>query len=122
MRAPYCIIAERRQECGMCRKALIVLVCAAAVACARGESKASRDPDLPGPERRPLAAMPQIDADVLLEHTKVLASDRFEGRAPGTRGEELTVRYLTEQFEKLGLKPGNLDGTYVQRVPLVGIT
>jgi Zn-dependent M28 family amino/carboxypeptidase len=52
----------------------------------------------------------------------VLASDQYEGRAPGTKGEELTVTYLSDQFRKMGLKPGNTDGTYVQNVPLVGIT
>src|SRR6185295_10158451 len=56
------------------------------------------------------------------QHTKVLSSDEYEGRAPGTRGEELTVAYLTEQFQKVGLQPGNTDGTFVQKVPLVGIT
>ena len=51
-----------------------------------------------------------------------LASDEFEGRAPGTKGEELTVQYLESEFKSLGLKPGNTDGTYIQKVPLVGIT
>ena len=45
-----------------------------------------------------------------------------EGRAPGTKGEELTVQYLETELKKLGLKPGNTDGTYIQKVPLVGIT
>ncbi len=58
----------------------------------------------------------------MLEHIKVLASDEFEGRAPGSPGEDKTVQYLTAQFQKLGLKPGNTDGSYVQKVPLVGIT
>ncbi len=58
----------------------------------------------------------------LLRHTRILASDEYEGRAPGTRGEELTVKYLTEQFQKLGLKPGNPDGSYVHKVPLAGFT
>ena len=57
----------------------------------------------------------------MLAHIEVLSSDEFEGRAPGSRGEELSVRYLTEQFERLGLQPGNPDGTYVQEVPLAGI-
>jgi len=70
----------------------------------------------------PLSALPAIDAAAVLAHVKVLASDAFEGRAPGTPGEEKTVAYLTEQFTKLGLKPGNPDGTFVQKVPLVGIT
>lgn len=58
----------------------------------------------------------------LLRHIEILASDKFEGRAPGTRGETLTVDYLTRQFEKAGLSPGNPDGSYVQRVPLAAIT
>ena len=62
-----------------------------------------------------------IDRDGLLEHIKVLGSDRFEGRAPGTRGEDLSVEYIIEQFKKLELKPGNPDGTYVQEVPMAGI-
>ena len=45
-----------------------------------------------------------------------------KGAAPGTKGEELSVKYLTEQFQRLGLKPGNPDGTYVQKVPLAGFT
>jgi len=62
-----------------------------------------------------------ITPDGLLAHIKVLASDEFEGRAPGTKGEELSVKYISDQFKKIGLKPGNPDGTYVQEVPLAGI-
>src|SRR5712691_10912204 len=69
-----------------------------------------------------IGQLPTIDIDALLAHTKMLSSDAFEGRAPGTKGEELSVAYLADQFKKLGLKPGNTDGTYLQRVPLVGIT
>jgi len=67
-------------------------------------------------------ALDTINANDILQHTRVLSSDEYEGRGPGTKGEELTVKYLTEQFQKLGLKPGNPDGTYVQQVPLVGFT
>ena len=70
----------------------------------------------------PLKALPAIDPAAVLGHVKTLASDAFEGRAPGTPGEEKTVAYLVEAFRRLGLKPGNPDGTYVQKVPLVGIT
>ncbi len=69
----------------------------------------------------PKAALEAINADDLLKHIKVLASDEYEGRAPGSKGEELTVKYLTEQFKALGLKPGNPNGTYTQEVPLAGI-
>ncbi|NOT62814.1 MAG: M28 family peptidase [Acidobacteria bacterium] len=68
------------------------------------------------------AAADSIKGNELLAHIKTLASDEYEGRAPGTPGEEKTVNYLTEQFKKIGLKPGNPDGTYVQKVPLAGFT
>jgi Zn-dependent M28 family amino/carboxypeptidase len=64
----------------------------------------------------------QASAGRMMEHIKVLSSDQFEGRAPGSAGEELTVNYLTAAFTKLGLAPGNPDGTYVQKVPMDGIT
>ena len=70
----------------------------------------------------PLVSMPKIESAPFLEHIRQLASDEFEGRAPGTAGEERTVQYLTAEFQKLGLKPGNTDGTFIQKVPLVGIT
>ena len=72
------------------------------------------------PEPALVPAMESLGGPRLLAHIKVLASDEFEGRAPGTAGEERTVAYLTEQFRRLGLKPGNPDGTYVQKVPLAG--
>jgi Zn-dependent M28 family amino/carboxypeptidase len=50
---------------------------------------------------------------------KVLASDAFQGRAPGTPGEAKTVAYLIERFKKLGLKPGGPGGAWTQSVPLV---
>lgn len=68
------------------------------------------------------AALGSITADGLLSHIEVLASDEYEGRAPGTAGEELTVDYLIGRFQELGFKPGNPDGTFIQDVPLVGLT
>jgi Zn-dependent M28 family amino/carboxypeptidase len=76
----------------------------------------------PPQERIPIGQLPDIDMTAVVAHTKVLSSDEFEGRLPGTKGEEKTVAYLIDQFKKAGLKPGNTDGTYVQKVPLVGIT
>src|SRR5512138_997968 len=68
------------------------------------------------------SAAESIRADDLIRHIKVLSSDEFEGRSPGTRGENLTVRYLVDQFQKLGLKSGNPDGSFIQKVPLMGIS
>jgi Zn-dependent M28 family amino/carboxypeptidase len=66
-------------------------------------------------------AAQKIDISGLLARITTLSSDEFEGRQPGTNGEKKTVDYLSAQFEKIGLRPGNPDGEYVQNVPLVGI-
>jgi Zn-dependent M28 family amino/carboxypeptidase len=66
-------------------------------------------------------ALEAITPDGLLAHIKVLASNEFEGRAPGTKGEELSVKYIADQFKQIGLTPGNPDGTFMQEVPLAGI-
>ena len=58
----------------------------------------------------------------MLADIKTLASDKFEGRGPGSNGEKLTVEFLSQRFKSLGLKPGNPNGAYVQNVPMVGIT
>ena len=70
----------------------------------------------------PQNALDQITADDLLQHIKVLSSDEFEGRAPASKGEQLSVAYIQQQFKQLGLEPGNPDGSYIQNVPLAGIT
>ncbi len=56
-----------------------------------------------------------------VEDLKTLSSDEFEGRAPGSRGERLTVDYLVEQFSEAGLAPGYGD-SYLQPVPMVELT
>jgi Zn-dependent M28 family amino/carboxypeptidase len=70
----------------------------------------------------PVSSMPPVDPNAILQHVKVLSDDKFQGRTPGSRGEDLTVDYLQTEFKSMGLEPGNPDGTFVQKVPLVGIT
>ena len=65
-------------------------------------------------------ALESLSAEELMRHVRVLADDSFEGRGPGTAGDRKTVEYLVDQFRSLGLAPGNPDGSYVQRVPLMG--
>ena len=67
------------------------------------------------------SAAPQLSETTLRTVTTRLASDEFEGRSPGTAGEERTVAYLIEQFRAAGLQPGN-NGSWTQDVPLVEIT
>lgn len=59
-----------------------------------------------------------LSAQRISDHVKVLASDAFEGRQPGTPGEARTVRYLIEQFRAAGLEPGGEGGGWTQAVPI----
>src|SRR5262249_25738893 len=66
--------------------------------------------------------LPDIDQKAVLADITKLASNEFEGRAPGSKGEQTTVQFLIDQFKAAGLQPGNSDGTWVQKVPLVSLT
>jgi Zn-dependent M28 family amino/carboxypeptidase len=57
----------------------------------------------------------------LHRHIAELASDAYEGREPGTTGEQKTVDYLVQEFSALGLKPGN-EGSWFQEVPITSVT
>ena len=71
------------------------------------------------PELRTAAAT--ISADNLLRHIRVLSSDAYEGRLPGTPGEEKSVAYVISQIQAIGLQPGTPTGDFVQKIPLYGI-
>jgi len=59
------------------------------------------------------------DPLALSEAVKTLASPAFEGRGPGTPGEEKTVTWLVERFKALGLEPGGENGSFIQKVPMI---
>ncbi|MGZ8997928.1 MAG: M20/M25/M40 family metallo-hydrolase [Allosphingosinicella sp.] len=69
----------------------------------------------------PLAAQTNspIRPDDLMRHIRVLASDEYQGRHPGTEGETLSTRYIVDQFRSRGLQPAGIDGSWFQPVPLV---
>ncbi len=90
--------------------AALALALTAAISCTSAPKGPIAFKDLPG-----------IDTTQALADITKIASDEFEGRAPGSKGEELTVQYLTEQFKAIGLEPGNPDGTWTQAVPLVSL-
>ena len=69
----------------------------------------------------PVVAPVALNQPALAEMVKTLSSDEFEGRSPGTAGEETTVAYLIERFKAAGLQPGN-KGSWTQDVPTVEIT
>jgi len=66
----------------------------------------------------PLPVAPEGDVAFYAHHLSTLASDEFEGRAPGTRGERLTLEHLVSAYQSLGLEPGYGDD-YLQPVPMV---
>jgi len=92
--------------------ALLLAACAPAAA---PPQSASAAPDIPrvAPVEVPIATMKEV--------TRTLSSDAFEGRMPGTPGEEKTLAYLVKKFTEAGLQPGN-RGSWFQDVPLVEIT
>jgi len=110
--------------CRMWRPALAgpALVAALSVVACSSEQKPAPAQQPATSQRIPIGQLPPIDTEAVVAHTKVLSSDEYEGRAPGSKGEELSVTYIANEFKKVGLKPGNTDGTYFQKVPLVGIT
>ena len=87
-------------------------------ACATGET-GSAPGDAP---EVPAEALAVLDTATLMQHIRALSDDSMLGRAPGSLGEERTVAYLEGQFRAMGLLPGNPDGSYIQRVPLVAVT
>ena len=65
------------------------------------------------------APVPHVSTQRMSEITRVLASDEFQGRAPGTPGEEKTIPYLIEQFKAAGLEPAGENGGWTQTVPMI---
>lgn len=92
--------------------ALLLAACNASIEDEAGSGTGLDIPDI---------ASGEISEETMKTITERLSSDEFEGRMPGTAGEEKTVAYLIEQFERVGLEPGN-NGSWTQKVPLVEIT
>ncbi len=68
------------------------------------------------------AAAATITPEVIRAHTRFLASDLLEGRAPSTRGDRLSLEYVAAQMEAMGLARAAPGGGWIQKVPLVAIT
>lgn len=68
----------------------------------------------------PKVTVPEISVDTLRGVTQELSDDRYEGRGPATRAEDLTISYIIKRFQAAGLKPGN-KGSWLQDVPTVEI-
>jgi Zn-dependent M28 family amino/carboxypeptidase len=110
----------------------VVLIVAAAlslVAFAEGGAAPVPTPAMPSRDgvsvRLPsaaFAAMETIDPEHIRWHVRFLSHDLLEGRGTGQRGGDIAAEYIATQFAEYGLKPAGDNGSYLQKVPLVGIT
>src|SRR3989454_6387092 len=72
--------------------------------------------------RAAVAAMETINPERIRAHVRFLAHDLLEGRGTGQRGGDIAAEYIATQFALYGLKPAGDNGTYLQKVPLIGVT
>ena len=102
---------------------LILIVCLGLPAWPVSGASASKAPKpsigLPGAA---YAALETITPDHIRWHVRYLSHDLLEGRGTGQRGGDLAAEYIATQFAEYGLKPAGDHGSYMQKVPLVGIT
>jgi len=103
--------------------ALFVIVALSNISAAQSSRKHSRTSTdsvrLPGAA---FAAMQKIDPERIRAHVRFLSHDLLEGRGTGQRGGDIAAEYIGTQFALYGLKPAGDNGTYLQKVPMVGIT
>ena len=97
----------------------ILLVAILAASAAKSNAPSYSSARLPGVA---IAAMQKIDPERIRAHVRFLSHDLLEGRGTGQRGGDIAAEYIGTQFALYGLKPAGDNGTYMQKVPLVGVT
>src|SRR5512142_2636532 len=112
----------------MRKTALFILILAMTTAPLAAQKTATRKSKRPQPTLAATlppaatAAMKSIDPQRIRAHVKFLSSDLLEGRGTGQRGGDIAAEYIADQFESYGLKPAGDNGSFMQKVPMVGIT
>jgi Zn-dependent M28 family amino/carboxypeptidase len=106
------------------RKTLVLSFLSLAVlAIGQNTPKPTRAPaPAPRPSSAAFAAMETINPERIRAHVRFLSHDLLEGRGTGQRGGDIAAEYIATQFALYGLKPAGDNGTYLQKVPMVGIT
>ncbi|HEU4859142.1 MAG TPA: M28 family peptidase [Chitinophagaceae bacterium] len=61
-------------------------------------------------------ALDRIDTNTIRSHIAYLADDNLKGRLPGTKGYQMAVDYVIDQFKKIGLTPGGDNGGFTQKL------
>ncbi|HEX6176823.1 MAG TPA: peptidase M28, partial [Thermoanaerobaculia bacterium] len=101
----------------MRRSAAAVLITLASLPVSAQQRRTPSNP-FPAPIR---SAISSVREDAIRAHVKFLSSDLLEGRAPGTRGDAIATQYIASQLEAFGAEPAGDNGTYFQKVSLVGL-
>jgi len=113
------------------RRSVVVIVIAAMSLLGWAEGAAVPPPGPAAPSREAasvrlpstaFAAMETMNPEHIRWHVRFLSHDLLEGRGTGQRGGDIAAEYIATQFAEYGLKPAGEDGSYLQKVPLVGIT
>ena len=105
------------------RRLAVLLAALTMAAAAAAQPKPSRPPAIPHRLSSPaVAAIQAIKPENIEAHVRFLSHDLLEGRGTGQRGGDLAAEYIATQFALYGLKPAGDNGTYMQKVPMVGIT
>src|SRR5579871_4080273 len=109
------------------------IICACLIACLRLWAEGASPAPLPPAKAKhetatvhlpstAFAALETITPDHIRWHVRYLSHDLLEGRGTGQRGGDIAAEYIATQFAEFGLKPAGDHGTFMQKVPLVGIT
>lgn len=101
------------------RLLLLVLVIASSGGCGPGDQESATPPDVADNAGPVAEYVARVETERLSATVRVLASDEFEGRSPGTPGGRKTVKFLIEQFSALGLEPGGENGAWIHTVPMI---
>ncbi len=101
------------------KSSIFAVILIAASAFAANGKKTPPSNDLPASLKTVMAA---INGNNIRTHVKFLSSDLLEGRGTGQRGGDVAAQYIATQFELYGLKPAGDTGSFLQKVPMVGVT
>jgi Zn-dependent M28 family amino/carboxypeptidase len=127
----HLVEGEIRSMQAIVRKSVVVIVITAMSLLGWAEGAAVPPPEPAAPSRETasvrlpstaFAAMETMNPEHIRWHVRFLSHDLLEGRGTGQRGGDIAAEYIATQFAEYGLKPAGENGSYLQKVPLVGIT
>jgi Zn-dependent M28 family amino/carboxypeptidase len=107
------------------RKSLVVLVFIFVISLISMGAGLKRKPPAEPSIQIPVVAIPamqKVDPERIRAHVRFLAHDLLEGRGTGQRGGDIAAEYIATQFALDGLQPAGDNGTFLQKVPMVGVT